>query len=409
MKYDGLNLSSNDSNDDIIFAIQDPTSMNKSKFDKAERLASIDCFRGLSIILMIFGLTQSILKEDNIPVFKVFHYLDKFEGFQLGDFVSPLFIFILGASCYLSQRRKKGHVLKQDIINHTLKKFLFLFLMGFIFNFFSYKNPFSSKSFINLKITSACLRLSIINTTIYLLSIFGVMTLSIVTCTFFFTYLLFIHFLQSQWCNNYIISEYCNFCAKFDNWLFSRNHMNYPTDPFGIFNLLNVFYTAFVGYITLYFLKNEKEHQHQKKHNIMVALGIPLINIILFVVFKFLFKNIYSSQLYSSSFMFLATGISGFIFGVIHFIIEIQKFDCFRCIVVFFESFGLNSIATYIICEVYNIFMYQTSLGKIFVENVLKFTGWNEEVRAFIYSFASFILISITPLIFYFKEIFFSI
>ena len=47
-----------------------------------------------------------------------------------------------------------------------------------------------------------------------------------------------------------------NYASYFDNKIFTYNHMTKPLDHFGIFNILNIIYISFNGFLIIYFNKN---------------------------------------------------------------------------------------------------------------------------------------------------------
>jgi predicted acyltransferase len=66
-----------------------------------KRLVSLDVFRGLTVMLMIF--------VNNGAGNEIFSQLkhSKWNGLTLTDLVFPFFLFIMGASCYLSLKKSE--------------------------------------------------------------------------------------------------------------------------------------------------------------------------------------------------------------------------------------------------------------------------------------------------------------
>ncbi len=74
------------------------------------RIRSIDVFRGISILLMVF-FTLILRLSDSLPVL-IIHNVR--ESIHLGDFVLPMFLFASGISLvFFAKKRKKlkSHVL----------------------------------------------------------------------------------------------------------------------------------------------------------------------------------------------------------------------------------------------------------------------------------------------------------
>ncbi len=92
------------------------------------RIGSIDVFRALTMLLMIFVNDLWSLKD--IPEW-LEHTAADVDGLGLADVVFPTFLFIVGLSIpfAISNRRKKGQSLKQVSI-HILTRSLALIIMG---------------------------------------------------------------------------------------------------------------------------------------------------------------------------------------------------------------------------------------------------------------------------------------
>lgn len=106
----------------------------KSKALAAERIASIDIFRALTMVVMIFVNDLWTLKD--IPEW-FGHMPAKYDGMGLADVVFPAFLFIVGLSVphAIMARRKKGQSDSQ-IAGHVLLRSLALLVMGvYIVNF----------------------------------------------------------------------------------------------------------------------------------------------------------------------------------------------------------------------------------------------------------------------------------
>ena len=95
------------------------------------RVAAIDCFRGLSIVLMVF-FTMLLALSSNIPDF-ITHNLPN--SIHIGDFVLPMFLFASGMSIVFFREKhiKKGRLeYVLDIIERAGKlAIIWLFLSPF--------------------------------------------------------------------------------------------------------------------------------------------------------------------------------------------------------------------------------------------------------------------------------------
>ena len=108
--------------------------MTKSALTASNRIASIDIFRALTMVVMIFVNDLWSLKD--IPEW-LGHMPAKYDGMGLADVVFPVFLFIVGLSVpyAIKVRQKKGQSDSQ-IAGHVLLRAFALLVMGvFIVNF----------------------------------------------------------------------------------------------------------------------------------------------------------------------------------------------------------------------------------------------------------------------------------
>ncbi len=109
-----------------------------SSVKKSERLMSIDVLRGFDMLLIIFadrffinlhkgadtGITSFLARHFDHPVWYGFHFY---------DIVMPLFLFVVGAVIPFSMdKRIRETDNKKLLYPHLLKRFLILFILGWI-------------------------------------------------------------------------------------------------------------------------------------------------------------------------------------------------------------------------------------------------------------------------------------
>jgi len=94
------------------------------------RNQSIDAFRGLAIIGMVF-FTLTLRLSRNLP--EILRH-NVWESVHLGDFILPIFLFASGLSlAYFIQEREKQNTFSRDVV----KRFGKLALVGISLSFFS--------------------------------------------------------------------------------------------------------------------------------------------------------------------------------------------------------------------------------------------------------------------------------
>lgn len=105
----------------------------------AKRIASIDIFRALTMLLMIF--VNDLWSLHDIPVWLEHAAADE-DRMGLADIVFPAFLFIVGLSIpfAIDARIRKGHN-KWNILLHILQRTLALVIMGFYMVNLEYFNP----------------------------------------------------------------------------------------------------------------------------------------------------------------------------------------------------------------------------------------------------------------------------
>lgn len=108
-----------------------------SKLTDKERLQSIDVFRGLSIILMVFYTLVAKL-SDNLPAILRHNY---YEQFLPGDFVLPMFLFASGMSLVFFDRKRMQGSLGDYVFDVSFKLLKLLAAAAII-------TPFSAKGFL---------------------------------------------------------------------------------------------------------------------------------------------------------------------------------------------------------------------------------------------------------------------
>ncbi|MGI6232705.1 MAG: acyltransferase family protein [Prevotella sp.] len=97
------------------------------RYPNKKRLVSLDVFRGLTVMFMIF--------VNNGAGDEIFHPLthSAWNGMTPCDLVFPFFIFIMGMSTYLSLKKTQFRCTRQTLA-HVLRRTLLLFLIGLAIN-----------------------------------------------------------------------------------------------------------------------------------------------------------------------------------------------------------------------------------------------------------------------------------
>ena len=401
--------------EDLLNAIGNPfqnenQSLSSISFlteDGFERFFPIDILRGIAVFFSIIGINQDIFKENEIYSNFIF---SKWEGYKFIDYIPNLFIFVNGSCIYFSISNNKKEMTKIQLIIKTLKKFIILISIGFIFNYLNNFNDninlFTFDSLIYLKVTSYYLKIAIIYLIVSFFFIFGMILLSLFISICFFIYIFFIHFYEIDFCGNNNLTPNCNCASFFDCFIFSYNHMIRPCDPNGFFSILNTIYISYMGLSLMYLVKGENYKKKKYLSIFFIALLISILNFGLFFLFAFIFNipNVYCIQ--TTPFIFLSSGIYIFLFLIIY-LVHLQKFYYIKYIFKFFECFGVNCFFLMILCQIINFIMYQSKIGnklnELFSEEEYTKAG------SIIYLLCYLLIVGLIAFILYVKKLYFKI
>lgn len=302
-----------------------------------KRLASIDIFRGLTIFLMILVNTQSG-GGFNCLIHKSGY------GWTLADLVYPSFIFIMGASVYLSSRKYTSGP-KDLIIKHILRRTLLIFLMGLLFNWIPFTDNLS-----DLRVMGVLQRIALIylgcslltlkvKTSSTLLAISGGILLAYGLVTSIYSY---------------------DLVDQFDLLMIGTKNMYTPThDPEGLLSSLPALVNALLGFVAA---KNLSEDESEKRITKLTTLSVSLI-----IAAQVLHLTVVpiSKTYWSPSFVLLTSGVAMASWLVFHLICDINGKTKWGIV---FTIFGTNSIFCYLLSEVLAVYFWKWGLANTIVD-----------------------------------------
>lgn len=110
----------------------------KNHLSKPKRALSIDALRGFDM-LMIIGLSSFFIHLDRAASSSVTGFIAeqfthaKWYGFHFYDIIMPLFLFMVGAVIPFSLNKRKQEAADRiNLYRHLLKRFIILFILGWI-------------------------------------------------------------------------------------------------------------------------------------------------------------------------------------------------------------------------------------------------------------------------------------
>ncbi len=324
----------------------------------AQRLLTIDIFRGLTIALMI------LVNSQGNDAYHLISHSD-WNGCTLADLVFPFFVFILGVSLVFSLSKLLANdPAKQLLIAKIIKRSTSIFLIGLFINAFPYHFHFAT-----IRVFGVLQRIAIC----YFVASFLFLTTRIQTQAIIMTALLIGYWLimtciplPNYGINN--LTPIGNVAAYLDRLTFSSPHLYGKIyDPEGILSTLPAIATALLGNLTGAWLISEQSH-HKKVQSI-TAIGI--VTVILGWLWGLTFPI--NKALWTSSYVLYTGGLALLLFAFCYWIIEIKGWQKWAKP---FEIFGLNAIAAYCL----HVILIKI-LAAIHIQNV---NGSSENLRIYI-------------------------
>lgn len=104
-------------------------SESKSEVKNSKRYLSIDIFKGISIILMVF--VNTLRPYENIPGWSKHAVV---YGITYVDLVAPFFVFMLAINTHLSYSKRLVLLGRKDAIIRHLRRFIIFIIIGLIFS-----------------------------------------------------------------------------------------------------------------------------------------------------------------------------------------------------------------------------------------------------------------------------------
>lgn len=297
------------------------------------RLFALDIFRGATVLLMI--LVNSTWGEESFEM--LLH--SEWNGLTPCDFVFPVFIYIVGVSCYLSLYKREFK--KADtVLMHIFKRTVLLFLAGLVINWAFLSIRETPTSFEHLRVWGPLQRIAICYGFVALFALYFNRKYTIHVIAF----LLALYALLLIWGNGYSTDSQNNILTRVDTILFGYGHIYHrsPVDPEGLLGLIPSFANALLG---LYCgsIICEKEFIKDKLSIIFVFGTILLIS-----GYLLSFGMPINKKIWSPSFVLVTCGVASLIFASLIYMIDIKELTFDNKI---FVAFGINALAMYILSQ----------------------------------------------------------
>lgn len=278
----------------------------------------------------------------------------KWHGFAFEDMIFPLFLFIAGISFPFSMaKRVEKHISRRSLYIQIFKRGLILVLLGMIYN------GLLNFGFIKTGSTAENGILSFDFSTMRFASVLGRIGLAWMLAT-----LIFVntgrHSIRIIWCAGLLIFYWLllslvpapdypgaekfsvegNFTSYFDR-MFLPGRITLH-DPEGWLGIIPATGTALLGMLTGQFVMWRKEGLTETKRSGYMAIG-GIILVILGLLWNTVFPI--NKNLWTSSFVCLAGGLSLLLFSLFYLIIDVWGYSKWTF---FFTVVGMNSITIYL-------------------------------------------------------------
>lgn len=316
------------------------TQLDAIKELPSERLLSLDALRGFDMMWIVGAgsLVDALHKVSNAGVTGFLaNQLEhrKWEGFVFEDCIFPLFVFMMGVAAVYSLPKMVAREGSGAAHLRLLKRTLLLFLLGVFVNG-GLSHPFDQIRYMGvLQRIGLCYGFA----GLALLHL-RPRNLVILSAALLLGYWALLTFVPAPGQAVPSFEEGKNLTDYIDeHYLIGAKHAGKPWDPEGVLSTIPAVGGALLGVLAGYFLQ-DRRYTPQQKAAYLFAAG--LVFVVLGYAWGFQFPVI--KKIWTSSFVFVATGYSCMLLSLFFWVIDIQKW---RGWATPFVWIGTNSLAIY--------------------------------------------------------------
>lgn len=320
----------------------------------SSRLLSLDVLRGITIAGMITVNNPGSWSHIYAPLRHA-----AWNGLTHTDLVFPFFMFIMGVSMYLSYKKFDFKFSNQTFFK-LLRRSVLLFLIGLGLNYFGLIcRGFSSLREVDMGFGNRLLQVFIYNLEnlrilgvlqrLALVSFFGSLTILIVKpkhIPWLIGGILVFYWILMVGSNS-LEANATNLVAIMDTAILGASHMykigGIPFDPEGLLSTLPCIAHVLIGVTAGRIIDTNKDN------GVRIQKLFILGSIILFIGFLMDYSFPINKTLWSSSYVLVTCGLALLLLGLLIWIIDINGK---RKWCVFFESFGINPMAIFVLAGI---------------------------------------------------------
>jgi predicted acyltransferase len=332
------------------------TNIKPITLEAPARLQSLDALRGFVMFWIIGGdaLTRSLAKAiPHEPFVTIAGQMEHplWDGFAFYDVIFPTFLFAAGAALPFSVLRRvgEGKTTRGREILRGARRTLMLVFFGMAVGGILHGNWGPHMS--NVRFGSVLGRIGIAWFLAMVISLYFGSRGRVVW---------FVGIVLGYWAAMKLIpvpghgagdlSQGANLCDFIDQHLMPGRLYRVNHDPEGLFSTIPAIATALLGVLAGDFLRSSRKSLTIQSI-ILIAAGVLSLGI----AFLWNFILPVNKNLWSSSFVFAAGGISLLLFGFLHWLMEARRWTAPAF---FFTVIGMNAIAIYLATEGFVSFAY---------------------------------------------------
>ena len=308
----------------------------------SKRLYSLDALRGFDMfwIMGADSIVRSIAKATGSPFWGVLS--DQMEhpdwnGFHFYDLIFPLFLFIAGvATPYSVGRELEKGTPKQKLLLRIIRRGLTLVLLGIVVN-----NHLKIMPFAEIRFGSVLGHIGLAYMFANIIYLYAGRRAQIAWfCGILIGYWALLRFTAAPGFPPGDMTMQGNIVSYFDRLFLPGKLYLGIHDPEGILSTIPAICTALLGIFAGNLLKNNSITGSRKSLILMIA---GVVFIVLAQIWNLAFPI--NKNLWTSSFMLQAGGISLLLLSLFYFIIDVKGYKSWAF---FFKVIGMNSILIYI-------------------------------------------------------------
>jgi predicted acyltransferase len=308
-----------------------PTGVAAPASRRAERLVSLDAFRGITIAAMILVNNPGTWKDAYGPL----QHAD-WNGCTPADLIFPFFLFIVGVAITFSlAQRLRQHGNRARLLASIVRRTLMLFALGLLLN------GFPSFEWELLRIPGVLQRIALC----YFFAAIIVMTCSVrgqatIGLTLLLVYWALMKFVPVPGFGPGGLGPGKNLAGYLDTVLLSGHLLHHHGDPEGVLSTLPAIATTLSGVLAGHWLRSHRQPLERVAGLFVAGNAGVLLGLILNSVFPI------NKSLWSSSFVLFTSGVALNVLGLCCWLIDVHRYEWWAKP---FVIYGTNPIVVYVL------------------------------------------------------------